>query len=159
MTRQELPKEHYDLVLMIHWFNTISDGRENIIRNIYNSLKENGYFFIVDIGRPLNVDAWVKRLFYAKDQLEKYDNKQLSEIRRYFDQYIFPFNRNIEAQQKAGALPLHDLKAFESFIRGNGESGYIFSILQSGDDLYNPFCDGRQKGLDDWIFAKKGLVR
>ena len=155
ITQTQMPQKIYDVIIMIHALFIMPEHKEYIVRNIYNSLKAKGYFFIIDMGRKNDINAWRHRLFKSEDQVDKYGHDQLKEMQEYCEGYIREFTQLVTEQQRQKKLYLHTLSGFESFIRGHKSQGYCFKILGSGDDLYNPFIDGASCGLDDWVLAQK----
>lgn len=130
----------FDFIYMNHCLCTNSKPeRDSIMKNLYDSLKPNGYLSITDIGRVIDVESWYDVIMSdIATQKSSYD----AELFYNSTPTVRKVNSFVAEKQKSGEVFTHTLDEFEEYIRGYG-----FKILYSTDTLY--------RGIDDFIIAQK----
>lgn len=138
ITKQILKENVFDVIYMIHTLYTLPNPQE-VIRYVYLSLKSNGIFFLLDIGREINVTKWAKYLIKESIKKNGLFNTLLLLLKT---SNVRKANKDIAKNQRTKKYFTHTLKDLEKMVLQEG-----FKILESSDKYY--LC------IDDLIIAQK----
>jgi len=111
-------KSSIDLATSVHALYTLKDPQLALSR-IYNWLKPEGYFYIVDIGRTIDTNEWSKHIF-----LETTRSRGLFSTAKYFwdARAAIKANKEIEATQNKGE---YWTKSHEQFRDALENAGFL----------------------------------
>ena len=110
----DLPKQ--DVMLALNSLYTFPDVNK-VLSEVFNLLNPGGYFYTIDIGRPLEVTSWLLELI-------NYNRKKIG-VRRtlkalYDGRHAISANRSINQDADSGSYWRHETEEFEGILKEFG---------------------------------------
>jgi ubiquinone/menaquinone biosynthesis C-methylase UbiE len=128
------------LIIAVH-ASYCSDTPQQLLNQIYRSLRPGGHLFVIDLGRLLDVPEWRKYILQHLIQTKGL----LSALTTLFKgRIVVKSNQHIRRRQLDGKYWLHTSREFEQAL---GESG--LRIVKSG------LC---YRDYSDWALATRPLL-
>jgi SAM-dependent methyltransferase len=118
-----------------------------ILGNAFEALRPGGVLVTADIGRVVEPLDWAEHIYmgvWREEGLEE----MLKVV--WNSQNAFVANQGIKQKQVEGSYWMHDLRGFERTLLDVG-----FEIVSSTDQLYNPLPEKYDRGIDDFVVAKR----
>ncbi len=135
---EKLPQEKYDCGVMVHVLNVLPD-QDIALKNIYDSLRPGAFFFVADIGKPINVLKWsLKICFYNLKKNGFMDTINL--IRSTRNARLQ--NKIVSKLQKKGLIKMHSMDTFKNLLQA-----HRFNVLYSSTEYYDK--------IDNYCIARK----
>lgn len=141
-------------VIAIHaLYATTLNGDMNypneVLKEAHAKLENGGFGFIMDIGRPIELDTWQDRIYrdvqrvFGDDYFKAFKEAPELAVVRAANEFIYQ-------AQVAGQTWNHDLSQLENSVRRAG-----FNIIESSDRFYNARPEKQDRGIDDFVLATK----
>lgn len=153
---QYLEKQNYSLkgIIAIHalYATTLGGDKDypkKLLERAYKTLPENGFIFIMDIGRPLDVNEWQQRI--CRDVEREFGKEYLAEfLKKPEIELVRAANQRIYNMQISNKTYNHRLDQLVNLIESVG-----FKVKESSDQFYNPLPEEHSRGIDDYVLALK----